>query len=570
MSDPRPELLPEILTRRAGAEPGRTAYVFLDDTGAEATTLTYRELHERALAVAAELESRCVPGDRAALVFPQCPEFIIAYFGCLYAGVIAVPLNPPRRNRIQDATGSIMRDCAPAAVLTLDMFVAPLRAALEPLCTASHWLAVDGMASAAVDFEPRRAAPAEVAFLQYTSGSTGAPKGVMVTHGNLVANEEMIRQGFGHSRDSTVVGWAPFFHDQGLIGNVLQPLYVGTTAILMSPVAFIRRPLLWLSTISRYRAHTSGGPNFAFEACVARAAAGPLPELDLGSWRVAFNGAEPIRPETLERFAETFAPHGFDPGAWYPCYGLAEATLLVSGGTPGRGPRLLEVDAEALGARRYVPATGTRSKTLVGCGQVLPGETVRIADPATGETCPPDRVGEIWVSGGQVAQGYWRNPSATAQTFRAAGEYLRTGDLGLLVDGELYVVGRAKDMVIIRGRNYYPQDIEQTVQASHPALRAGACAAFAIPAPAGEQLVVVQEIRRDAAADPAEVLGAIRAAVVAEHELAPADVVLAAPDQVQRTSSGKIRRSAVRTRYLAREVAPWLPRSDDLTEAQRS
>ncbi|MFI1917974.1 fatty acyl-AMP ligase [Nocardia sp. NPDC020380] len=570
MNETRPELLPEILTRRAADEPGRTAYVFLDDNGAETTTLSYRELHERALAVAAELGSRCAPGDRAVLVFPQCPEFIIAYFGCLYAGVIAVPLNPPRRNRIQDATGSIMRDCDPAAVLTLDMFVAPLRAVLEPLCTASHWLALDGITSAAVDFEPRRAETAEVAFLQYTSGSTAAPKGVMVTHGNLVANEEMIHRGFGHSRDSTVVGWAPFFHDQGLIGNVLQPLYAGATAILMSPVAFIRRPLLWLSTISRYRAHTSGGPNFAFEACVARAAAGPLPELDLSSWRVAFNGAEPIRPQTLERFAETFAPHGFDPAAWYPCYGLAEATLLVSGGTPGRGARLLEVDADALAASRYVPADGPKSKTLVGCGQVLPGETVRIADPATGETCPPDRVGEIWVSGGQVAQGYWRNPSATAQTFRAAGEYLRTGDLGLLVDGELYVIGRAKDIVIIRGRNYYPQDIEQTVQASHPALRAGACAAFAIPAPAGEQLVVVQEIRRDAVADPAEVLGAIRAAVVAEHELAPADVVLAAPDEVPRTSSGKIRRSAVRARYLAREVSPWMPLFGDLTEAQRS
>ncbi|WP_330181677.1 fatty acyl-AMP ligase [Nocardia sp. NBC_01503] len=563
----QPTLLPDILRRRAVQETDRTAYIFLDDNGAETSTLTYGELHARALSVAAELETRCAPGDRALLVFPQCPEFIVAWFGCLYAGVIAVPVHPPRRARVQEATVSIVRDCVPVAVLSLDMFLAPLRTVLGPYCAAPHWLAVDGMSTAGVEFEPVARTVDDLAFLQYTSGSTSAPKGVMVTHGNLMANEEMIRQGFGHDRDSTVVGWAPFFHDQGLIGNVLQPLYVGATSVLMSPTAFIRRPLLWLSTISRYRAHTSGGPNFAFDACVRRAAAGPLPELDLSSWRVAFNGAEPIRPGTLRAFTETFAAYGFSAGAWYPCYGLAEATLLVAGSPVGRGPRLLELDSDALGERRY--AVGGRTKTLVGSGQVLAGEQVRIVDPDTGVSCPPDRVGEIWVAGNHIAQGYWRNETATAASFRSDG-FLRTGDLGLLVDGELYVVGRVKDLVVIRGRNYYPQDIEHTAQTAHPALRAGACAAFAIDAPGGERLVLVQEIRRDAEGDPADITGAIKAAVTAEHELALADVVLAAPGQVQRTSSGKIMRSAARNRYLAGEFEVWTSAADDHTRASRS
>ncbi|NNH68337.1 fatty acyl-AMP ligase [Nocardia uniformis] len=565
---PQTTLLPEILRQRAATEPDRTAYIFLDDHGAETAVLSYGELHARALAVAAELGSRCAPGDRALLVFPQCPEFIVAYFGCLYAGMLAVPLNPPRRNQIKDATRSIVRDCDPAAVLSLELFVEPLSAALDQLCPGAHWLAVDRMSTPAAGFEPVRSSAADVAFLQYTSGSTAAPKGVMVTHGNLVANQEMIRRGFGHNRESTVVGWAPFFHDQGLIGNVLQPLYVGATSVLMSPSAFIRRPLLWLSAISRYRAHTSGGPNFAFDACTARGAAAADLDLDLSSWRVAFNGAEPIRADTLRRFAEAFAPYGFQPGAWYPCYGLAEATLLVTGSTPGEGPRFLEVDTAALRERRYVRPIGERAKTLVSSGRVLADEDVRIVHPDSGDPAPPDRVGEIWVSGGHIASGYWHNPAATAHTFGIEGRYLRTGDLGMLVDGELYVVGRTKDMIIIRGRNFYPQDLEQTAQSAHPVLQSGACAAFAVPGRDGEQLVMVHELRHADAADTADLTAAIKAAIIAEHEIAPAAVILTAPGQVQRTSSGKIMRTAARTRYLANQFVLWTPQ--ELTETHRS
>ncbi|WP_067677079.1 fatty acyl-AMP ligase [Nocardia miyunensis] len=573
------ELLPDILARRAAAEPDRTAYVFLDENGTESTVLSYRVLHRRALAVAAELVASCAPGDRALLIFPNCPEFLVAYFGCLYAGIVAVPLNPPRHTGIPEATRSIVRDCRPAAVLALGAGVELLRALPEPWCPAEHWIGVDLLPG--IDSGPVVAAqPDSTAFLQYTSGSTAAPKGVMVTHRNLVANEEMIRRSFGHDRDSTLVGWAPFFHDQGLIGNALQPLYVGATGVQMAPATFIRRPLLWLSAISRYRGHTSGGPNFAFDACVARLAAGaePEPGLDLSSWQVAFNGAEPIRADTLSRFAEAFAPYGFRAQALYPCYGLAEATLLAAGSVKGAGAHTIEVDPDALAQRRYAPARD-RSRTLVASGRPPRGEVLRIVDPETGRICPPDRVGEIWLSGDHVAQGYWEHDLATAETFHArcaddpGREFLRTGDLGLVLEDELYVVGRRKDIVIIRGRNIYPQDIELTVQAAHPALRTGGCAAFAVPGAETDRLVVVQEMRREHidTADAADVLGAIRAAVLREHELSLGDLLLTLPSRLPKTSSGKIMRAAARRHYLAAEFETWpqQPSPRQATEPQR-
>jgi acyl-CoA synthetase (AMP-forming)/AMP-acid ligase II len=578
-------LLPEILQRRAALDPARRAQVFIDQHGTETAVLSYGDLHARALATAVELAQCCAPGDRVLLIFPPGLEFIVAFFACLYARVIAVPLNLPRRNPLAAAARSIARDCAPSAALTTSAALADARAALagpvasetvasEPDAGALRWLVVDRPGDqhtgpVAPAFHPLPAAPEEIAFLQYTSGSTADPKGVMVSHGNLRANEAMIQRAFGHDADSTVVGWAPFFHDQGLIGNVLQPLYVGATSVLMSPLTFARWPLSWLSAISKYRAHTSGGPNFAFDACVARAARGDIPDLDLGSWQVAFNGAEPVRQETLRRFAQTFAPYGFRPEALYPCYGLAEATLLVTGSGKGRGPRTIGVDPAELGRERYVPVADGHGQLLAGSGQAVPpketGADVAIVDPATGLPCPADRIGEIWVTGPHVAQGYWGRREATEATFggRLPGDdrrYLRTGDLGFIADGELYVVGRLKDLVIIRGRNYYPQDIEHTVASSHPALRPGGCAAFSVSAASGgEQLVVVQEVKpgegtRSGADD---IAGTVRAAVIREYQVAVDDLVFTLPGQLQKTSSGKIMRSAARKRYLEAGFKPW-------------
>lgn len=630
---PPPDMcLPQVLARRAARTPDRRAYLFLGGRGEEEAVLTDGELHRRACRTAARLAARCVPGERVLLLFPPGLDFIVGFFACLYAGLIAVPVNPPQHGRLAAAARGIVGDCGPAAVLGTAGMLAEGRAVLpgpgEPGAPA-HWLPVGGLddgdhdggergdagspevsAEALVAFTPREPDPGSVAFLQYTSGSTSAPKGVMVTHGNLIANERMIAAAFGHDRDSTIVGWAPFFHDQGLIGNVLQPLYTGASCVLMSPMTFLRRPLRWLEAISRHRAHTSGGPNFAFDACVAQAARGGVAGLglDLSCWKAAFNGAEPIRPATLRRFAEAFAPCGFAAEALFPCYGLAEATLMVTGSGKGRGPTTVRADADELGRGRYTaaapvaasaaapvaasapaatasaaapaaPAAASAATTapatvpgegreLAGSGVVLPGQDVRVVDPGTGLPSGPDQIGEIWVAGPHVARGYWRREDATTATFRAQlpGEpgrhYLRTGDLGFLAGRELYVTGRCKDLIIIRGRNYYPHDIEDTVCGAHRALRPGGCAAFSVATATGEErLVAVAEVRPgDAARDGAGgIAGDIRAAVIRDHQITLSDLVLVRPGQVEKTSSGKVRRSAARERYLAAEFRLWPP-----------
>lgn len=567
----------EMLQVRAADQSAQRAYVWIDEHLHEEASLTYGELHARALAVAAQLAARCRPGDRALLVFPPGLDFIVAYFGCLYARVIAVPVNPPRRQAVQGATRSVVRDCAPSAVLTLGALVDFMKPALEGVCGELRWLAVDQLADEDTSFEPQPCPADCVAFLQYTSGSTSDPKGVMVTHGNLVANEEMIRRGFGHDHDSTIVGWVPFFHDQGLIGSVLQPLWCGSTGILMSPLVFSRWPLAWLSAISKYRAHTSGGPNFGFEICVARAADGKNvpPDLDLSCWKTAFNGAEPIRAETLRRFTETFAPYGFDEQAFYPCYGLAEATLIVTGSVKGRGPRTVRADVEELARGRFAEAPPGAGRTLVGSGRVLPQQQLRIVDPETGHPCAANEIGEIWVSGANVAKGYWRRPDVTAAVFGAACEgepgrtYLRTGDLGIVIDDELYLVARLKDLIIVRGRNIYPQDVEHTAQSAHPALRKGCCAAFAVPGGDGEKVVVVQEVKRDQQAHPADVAQCIRAAIVREHDIALGDLVLTPAQELSKTSSGKIMRAAARERYVEAGFDVWAPETGPSPDVRR-
>src|SRR5215203_1436512 len=525
--------LVEVLRRRAAMEPERMVFTFLDADGAEVEVLTWAGLDEQARAVAAALQEAGVAGERALLLHPPGLGFITSFLGCLYAGTVAVPAYPPGRNRPQVRLRSIATDARPRVVLAPSSIRVP---GLEEC----RWIATDGLdAGLAEAWRETSPAPDAPAFLQYTSGSTSDPKGVVVTHANLLHNQEAIRRAFGQTAASVVVGWLPLYHDMGLIGNVLQPLYAGARAVLMAPLSFLQRPASWLEMISRYRATTSGGPDFAYGLCAGKVSEAEKAGLDLSSWAVAFNGAEPVRAGTIERFAAAFARCGFRREAFYPCYGLAEATLFVTGGAPEAAPVI--------------------EAARVGCGRAALGQTVRIVDPESHAPCPPGIEGEIWVAGPSVAAGYWDRPEETARTFGARladgeGPFLRTGDLGFLSGGELFVTGRLKDLIILRGRNHYPQDLEWTAEASHPALRPGCGAAFSVETDGEERLVMLQEVERSAP-DPVDIAEAVRRAVAEAHEVAVAEVVLLRSGSILKTSSGKIRRGACRASYLAGEMA---------------
>src|SRR4051812_32506903 len=516
-------------------------------------------------------------GERALLLYPPGLELVSAFLGCLYGGVVAVPAYPPRSPRMVPRLRAIAGDARPAVALPTAEAVGQ-GAALAgrfPEMAGSLWLATDSLgadlAGLAEQWRDPEAEAGTLAFLQYTSGSTATPKGVMVSHGNLLHNEEMIRQAFGQSERSVIVGWLPLHHDMGLIGNVLQPLYIGASCVLMSPVAFLQRPSRWLRAISRYRATTSGGPSFAYELCVRRIPAAERLGLDLSSWQVAFNGAEPVRAGTLERFAEAFGPCGFRREAFYPCYGLAEATLFVAGGEVGEAPQVGAFRAADLevGQANAVAAFDPAGRRLVGCGGAWEDQRIAIVDPETGRRRRTGQVGEIWVAGPSVAQGYWERPEATAETFQARvrseagdedGEWLRTGDLGFVREGhegnggELFVTGRLKDLIILRGRNHYPQDVEHTAEESHPALRSDSGAAFSIDVAGEERLVVVMEMDRRRESEAVAAAEAVRQVVAEAHEVMVHEVVLVRMGSIPKTSSGKIQRHASRAAYLAGEL----------------
>lgn len=554
--------LVELLSYRAQNQLEQKAYTFLQDGETEEVSLTYQELDQKARAIASHLQSLEASGERALLLYPPGLEFITAFLGCLYAGVIAVPAYPPRQNMNFLRLQAIVTDAQATVVLTTSALLANLvnQWAQNPELPTMHWLSTDDIDSnLSSDWQEPRLERDNLAFLQYTSGSTGTPKGVMISHGNLLSNERYINIGFGHTEKTIVVGWLPLFHDMGLIGNVLQPLYLGLPSILMSPVAFLQKPLRWLQAISRYKATTSGGPNFAYDLCVRKITPEERSRLDLSSWEVAFNGAEPVRPETLERFANYFAECGFRKEAFYPCYGMAETTLFVSGGLKTSPPVLYKLEAAALEENQVVAAESDEgTRTIVGCGRTWLDEKIAIVDPQSLTLCSPSQVGEIWVSGSSVAAGYWRRPEQTTETFQAylsdtgEGPFLRTGDLGFLQDEELFVTGRLKDVIIVRGQNHYPQDIELTVQNSHPALRLNCGAAFTVEQKGQQRLVVVQEVERTSLRrlDIKEVVGNITEAVIDHHGLQVYATVLIKPGSIPKTSSGKIQRHACRRGFL--------------------
>ncbi|MBW4574951.1 MAG: AMP-binding protein [Aphanothece sp. CMT-3BRIN-NPC111] len=552
-----------LIQQRASNQPHKRAYTFLGDGETETAHLSYGELDQQARAIATQLKKLVAPGDRALLVYPSGLEFISAFFGCLYAAVVAVPVYPPRPNRPLLHLQTIANDAQVTVALTSNSMLTNIKARFSDVSELEKlpWIATDiPMGDRADDWKSPNIAKDTLAFLQYTSGSTGTPKGVMVSHGNLLHNLESIRQAVQLTPNSVSVSWLPHYHDMGLIDGILEPLYTGFLGVLISPTTFLQNPIIWLQAISRYQATHSGGPNLGYELCVNKITPEQQQSLDLSSWSNAYNGAEPVRKETLEQFATKFKSCGFQPRFFYPCYGMAEATLMISGGNLKDEPVYIAVEADALEQNQVIEATkdSNNIKYLVSCGHSLLDTNIAIVDPETCIPCPPNRVGEIWVSSSSVAQGYWNKPEATPATFKASladtseGSFLRTGDLGFLHDGELFITGRIKDVIIIWGRNHYPQDIEYTVQQSHPALRHDGSAAFAVDVDNSERLVIVQEVERSylRKLDVNEIVGAIREAVSEQHELSVYAVLLLKPASIPKTSSGKIQRYACRVGFI--------------------
>jgi acyl-CoA synthetase (AMP-forming)/AMP-acid ligase II len=575
--------LVSLLRERAQRLPNQIAYTFLPDGETESGSLTYAQLDQLAQAIASHLQSIGKPGSRALVIYPYTDglEFIAAFFGCLYAGFVAVTNNPPHSAKDLAKIYHRLQSSESVVILTTQGLLSHLKQQsrqypeFEPLFTQFPCIATDILPqSPASDWIEPQLTPDDLAFLQYTSGSTGTPKGVMVTHRHVMHNSALIYQGFEHSSQSRGVMWLPLFHDMGLIGGVIQPLYGGFPVTLMSPVSLIQKPINWLKAISRYQATTSGGPNFAYDLLCRQIQPEQLETLDLSHWEVAFSGAEPVRAHTIEQFSEIFADCGFRREAFYPCYGMAETTLFITGGRRSEPPIIKYIEAKQLEENRVIEVTPEHphSRPIVGCGQPNLGDEVIIVNPQTLTACTENEVGEIWVKGSGIGLGYWNQPEETEQMFRGflgeKGPFLRTGDLGFLQDGELFITGRIKEMMILWGRNRYPQDLEQTAENSHPALRKSCGAAFSIEVNEEECLVIAYEVERSylKSLNVEEIVTAIRQAIAEQHTVEVYGIVLLKTASLPKTSSGKIQRRTCRQQFLNGELAvvgEWMQNAEE-------
>lgn len=565
----------KVLQSRLDLSPERLAYTFTDEPTGTTEEVSYRQLICRAVQIGAAIGLHAQRGDRVMLMIQPGIDFVASFIGCWLYGFVSIPAYPLRSNQRAARLESIVSDASPVLALVDAMsHDGLLRSQIAQGLTCLNIKDISVDPEERLDPKARVAAcfahesADEIVFLQYTSGSTGHPKGTMVSHGNLVHNSQQMSRKFGTSEQSVMVSWLPPYHDMGLILGVLQPLFIGFPCHLMSPAAFIQRPMRWLQLIASTRATISGGPNFAFDLCVKRIPALGTSKLDLSAWQVAFNGAEPIHPETLENFAATFSQHGFEPTAFHPCYGLAENTLMVSG--QDASPVVVTSPQCFLRAAEQLPAGERTNTALVSCGTGILDQIIRIVDPETRVPCEDSKVGEIWVSGPSVSPGYWNDESSTTATFRAtlSGEedgrtFLRTGDLGQIVGGRLYICGRIKDLIIVRGTKYYPQDMERMIEEAHPELLFGGfCAVVQSEELEPDSVAVVAELNRERRkCDHAALAARIRATVVNEFRLRVSRVELLAPGTFPKTSSGKIPRKVIagmlRAQHLeAAQAAP--------------
>jgi acyl-CoA synthetase (AMP-forming)/AMP-acid ligase II len=555
----------QALQQHARRMPDQLAYRFLQDGRDNEVLITFAELDRAVRATAATLQFHCAPGDRVLILLKPGLDYIVGFLGCLYAGLIAVPAYPPGATKTLDRLEGILGDCEPAAALTGKDDVAAIRERLAENDARTQVLDMSDIDDAAADrWQPVEGALSDTAFLQYTSGSTGNPKGVVVTHGNLIHNSQSISEHFATHKDSHIVSWLPPYHDMGLIGGILQSVFVGCATTLLAPIHFLQRPLRWLQAISKYRGTISGGPNFAYELCVRKIKEEELAGLDLSSWQVAFNGAEHVRAQTIDAFYAKFSSCGLNANAAFPCYGLAEGTLLVTSDRVYREPVIEHFHATLLEDNRAVrlpkdmATEQVRGRTLVSSGRGIVGQEPFICDPHSGECLEEGRVGEICIVGDSVANGYWRRPESTVAAFRptqpgqsAWPRYFRTGDLGFMLDGELYVTGRLKDLIIINGVNHHPGDIESTVLRADESFRPDGSAALSVELDDTEQVVVMQEVERRAlkSLDVAAVLAEIKVNLWQQHRVAQPVIILVLGGTLPRTSSGKVKRQECRRLY---------------------
>ncbi|MCF8234544.1 MAG: AMP-binding protein [Bacteroidales bacterium] len=563
------ETLVDIFKKHVVDTGDKTAFIFLQNGSDEKESITYRELDQKAAAIAAELLQKHQPGEGCLLLLPEGIDFIAGFMGCLYAGLIAIPAHALRRNRNNNRFFTLLENSEAKAVLTNKTTSADLKRHFgenQQIQKLDHTIIENVDPVKAKQWTMPDMEPSDIAFLQYTSGSTGKPNGTMVSHANLVANLEIIKQSFGHDENLVGVNWLPPFHDMGLIGALLQPLYTGGMNVIIPPNTFLRDPGCWLKAITKYKGSTAGGPNFALDYCVEKISEEEKKEIDLSSVKIFFCGAEPISIQSLDAFSDRFKENGFEARMFYPCYGLAEATLMVTGGDRKEDPFTLSQNMET-GHRAVITDKAEQAKQLVACGYPWLGTRLLIVDPGSREICRDMQIGEIWVEGPSVCKGYWNNAQGTKHTFEAytaesEGPFMRSGDLGFIHEGQLYITGRLKDLIIIRGQNHYPHDIEKTVENAHEALRKYSGAAFSIDLKEEERPVILQEVERTFLRDlnKEEVFDAIRSALATEHDLQAHAIVLLRTGSIPKTSSGKIRRQASKKAYLNDElnvVASW-------------
>jgi len=567
-------LLVDVVVDRAQRNPEKLAFVYLEQGEQETDRLTFAELDLEARKIAMSLGEFVEPGERVLLIYPPGLDFVRAFYGCLYAGIVPIPTNAPGRNRSIQRLQAIGQDSQAKAGLTTPELLAIFQSQADafPEFKPMQWLSHDMLQNGTVEQWKRRDVHLQdIAFIQYTSGSTAMPRGVVINYNNLLVNTEIIRQARQreNSTDSVIVTWVPQFHDMGLLVGVVQGVFDNQLSVLMSPIAFMQRPARWLEAITRYRGTASGGPNFSYTLCINKVTEEEYSRLDLSHWRLAYNSAEPVRKETQDEFVRKFSGCGFRYQSFQPCYGLAEATLLETSYGGEDHTLTFPADRTSLEEGIISPCENEGNcQHLVNCGSPLGESEIAIVDPVTCERCEPDKIGEIWISGDHISREYWNRPEETAKILQAKikdtneGPFLRTGDLGFMYDGDLYVTGRLKDMIIIRGRNYYPQDIEFTVEKCHPAMQPGGGAAFYLQQDGYEQLVVVQEVRRQFEENDnlSEVIKIIRQVIAREHGIRASVVVLIRRGSIPKTSSGKIMRHECNSLFLdgrLEKVAEW-------------